>query len=347
MHNVGFPYKDVVGTVRGLREHMRRREFITLLGGATAWPFAARAQQGGKMRAIGYLSAGTPLTLVDATAAFTDALRELGWVEGKNVAFERRYAENRLERLAESAEELVHLNVDVIVAEGTLAPLAAKRATSSIPIVMTVAGDPLGSGLVASLARPGGNVTGMSLMAPDLGGKRLELLKELLPRLARVAVLWNATNPYAALVYKETQAAGRTMGIEVQSLEVRSADDFDSAFEAVRQQHSDALITVEDPLTGAYQKRIVDFAAIDRLPSLYGFRENVLAGGLISYGANFADLFRRAAGYVDKILKGAKPADLPVQQPTKFELVINLKTAKVLGINVPPTLLARADEVIE
>jgi putative ABC transport system substrate-binding protein len=326
---------------------MRRRDFITLIGGAAAaWPLAARGQQAGKRYTIGYLSAGT-LTLVDATAAFTDALRELGWVEGKNVAFERRYAENRLERLAEFAAELVHLNVDVIVAEGTLAPLAAKRATSTIPIVMTVAGDPLGSGLVASLARPGGNVTGMSLMAPDLGGKRLELLKELLPRLARVAVLWNATNPYAALVYKETQAAGRTLGIEVQSLEVRSPDDFDSAFEAVRQQRSDALITVEDPLTGAYQKRIVDFAAIDRLPSLYGYRESVLAGGLISYGAHFADLFRRAAGYVDKILKGVKPADLPVQQPTKFELVINLGTAKALGLDLPPTLLTRADEVIE
>jgi putative tryptophan/tyrosine transport system substrate-binding protein len=325
----------------------QRREFVTLLGGAAAtWPLAARAQSAGKRYTIGYLSAGS-LGLVEATAAFTDALRELGWVEGKNVAFERRYAENRLDRLAEFAAELVHLNVDVIVAEGTLAPLAAKRATSTIPIVMTVAGDPLGSGLVESLARPGGNVTGMSLMAPDLGGKRLELLKELLPRLGRVAVLWNATNPYAALVYKQTQAAGRTLGIKVQSLEVRGPDDFEGAFEAARQQHSDALITVEDPLTGAYRERIVHFAAVDRLPSLHGLREEVVAGGLISYGANFADLFRRAAGYVDKILKGVKPADLPVQQPTKFELVINLKTAKAFGLQVPPSLLARADEVIE
>ena len=325
---------------------MRRREFVTLLGGAAAtWPLAARAQPAGKRCTIGYLSAGS-LVLVEATAAFTDALRELGWVEGKNVAFERRYAENRLERLAEFAAELVHLNVDVIVAEGTLAPLA-KRATSTIPIVMTVAGDPLGSGLVESLARPGGNVTGMSLMAPDLGGKRLELLKELLPRLGRVAVLWNATNPYAALVYKQTQAAGRTLGIEVQSLEVRGPDDFEGAFETARQQHSDALITVEDPLTGTYRERIMHFAAVDRLPSLHGLREEVVAGGLISYGANFADLFRRAAGYVDNILKGVKPADLPVQQPTKFELVINLKTAKAFGLQVPPSLLARADEVIE
>jgi putative ABC transport system substrate-binding protein len=207
--------------------NIRRREFTTLLGAAAAtasslgWPLAARAEQAGKRYTIGYLNPGSlagARLIVEATAALTDTLRELGWVEGKNVAFERRYAENRLERLAEFAAELVHLNVDVIVAEGTLAPLAAKRATSTIPIVMTVAGDPLGSGLVESLARPGGNVTGMSLMAPDLGGKRLELLKELLPRLGRVAVLWNATNPYAALVYKQTQAAGRTLGIEVQSL---------------------------------------------------------------------------------------------------------------------------------
>jgi putative tryptophan/tyrosine transport system substrate-binding protein len=274
-------------------------------------------------------------------------LPELGWIEGKNVAFERRYAENQPERLLELAAELVRLNVDVIVAIGTLGPLAAKRATLTIPIVMTAAGDPLGSGLVASLARPGGNVTGMSLMAPDLGGKRLELLKELLPRLARVAVLWNAANPYAAIVFKETHAAGRTLGVEVQSLEVRSPDDFVGVFEIMRRQRPDALITVEDPLTFSHRKRIADLAVADRLPSLHGFREDVEAGGLISYGANLPDLFRRAAGYVDKILKGAKPADLPVQQPTQFELVINLKTARALGIEVPPTLLARADEVIE
>ena len=326
---------------------MKRRDFISLFGSAAAvWPLAARAQSTGKKYTIGYLSAGSP-GLEEATAAFTDTLRELGWVEGKNVTFERRFAENRLERLAEFAAELVHLRVDVIVTEGTLAPLAAKQATSTIPIVMNVAGDPLGSGLVESLARPGGNVTGISLMAPDLGGKRLELLKELLPHLGRVAVLWNAANPYAALVYKQTQAAGRTLEIEVQSLEVRGPDEFEDAFEAVRQQHPDALVTVEDPLTGSYRKRIVDFAAVDRLPSLYGNREEVVAGGLISYRANFADLFRRAAGYVDKILKGVKPADLPVQQPTKFELVINLKTAKALGLAFPPTLLTRADEVIE
>jgi len=325
---------------------MRRREFITLLGSAAAgWPLAARAQQSGKIRAMGLLSPASRSPSV--VPALFDALAELGWIEEKNLVVERRYAENRLERLPELAAELVRLNVEVIVATGTLGPLAAKRATSTIPIVMTAAGDPLGSGLVASLARPGGNVTGISLMAPDLGGKRLELLKELLPRLARVAVLWNAANPYAAIVFKETQAAGRTLGIEVQSLEVRGPDDFDGAFDTARKQRPDALITVEDPLTFSHQKRIADFATGQQLPSLYGFREFVVAGGLMSYGANVADLFRRAASYVDKILKGAKPADLPVQQPTTFELVINVKTARALGLEIPPTLLARADEVIE
>jgi putative ABC transport system substrate-binding protein len=274
-------------------------------------------------------------------------LAELGWVEGKNVVVEHRYADNRLERLPGLAAELVHVNVDVIVAVGTLGPLAAKRTTSTIPIVMTAAGDPLGSGLVASLARPGGNVTGMSLMVPDIGGKRLELLKELLPRLSRVAVLWNAANPYPAIVFKETQAAGQRLGIEVQSLEVRGPDDFDGAFDAARKQRPDALITIEDPLTFYYRKRIADFALIEQLPSFFGTRGDVLAGGLISYGADMADQFRRAAGYVDKILKGANPAELPVQQPTKFELIISLKTARALGLQVPATLLARADEVME
>jgi putative ABC transport system substrate-binding protein len=237
--------------------------------------------------------------------------------------------------------------VEVIVAVGTLGPLAAKRATSTIPIVMTAAGDPLSSGLVASLAHPGGNVTGLSLMVPDIAGKRLELLREILPRLARVAVLWNAANPYPAIVFKETQAAGKRLGIEVQSLEVRSPDDFNAAFEEARRQRPDALVEVEDPLTNSLHKRIVEFAAAEHLPSLHGVGQEVEAGGLISYGASIPDLFHRAAGYVDKILRGARPADLPVEQPTKFELVINVKTANTLGLEVPPTLLTRADEVIE
>jgi putative ABC transport system substrate-binding protein len=321
-----------------------RRGLFVALGGAAAWPLVARAQQSGKTHKIGYLNAGSePL----GTTSLFDALSELGWIEGKNVAFERRWAENRPDRLAEFAAELVRLNVNIIVAFGTLAPLAAKAATSTIPIVMADAGDPLGSGLVASLARPGGNVTGMSLMVPDVAGKRLELLKELLPQLASVAVLWNGANPYSTVVFKETQAAGRNLGTEVQSLEVRGPGDFDGAFAAARQQHPAALITVEDPLTITYRKRIADFAVAEQLPSLYGLRDYVEVGGLISYGANLTELHRRAAGYVDKILKGAMPANLPVQQPTQFHLIINLKTAKALGLDVPASVLARADEVIE
>jgi putative ABC transport system substrate-binding protein len=313
---------------------------------AVVWPIAAPAQQARKTRTIGLLSPATSV-FVPNSAVLVNTLRELGWIEGQNIAIERRFAENRLERLPELAAELVHLNVEVIVATGTLGPLAAKRATSTIPIVMTAAGDPLGSGLIASLAHPGGNVTGSSLMVPDIAGKRVELLREILPRLVHVAVLWNAANPYPAIVFKETQAAGRRLGIEVQSLEVRSPDDFDGAFEDTRRQHPDALIEIEDPLTNSLYKRIIEFVTAERLPSLHGIREEVEAGGLISYGASIPDLFRRAAGYVDKILKGAKPADLPVEQPTKFELVINVKTAKGLGLEVPPMLLARADKVIE
>jgi putative ABC transport system substrate-binding protein len=326
---------------------LKRREFITLLGGtALVWPLGARAQQLSKVYRIGFFNAGSN-TVPKAWLAFTEGLRELGWIEGKNVLLERRYAENQLDRLPGLAAELVRLDVGVIVTAGTLAPLAAKRATSTIPIVMTSAGDPLGTGLVASLARPGGNVTGLSLMAPDLGGKRLELLKELLPGISHVAILWNAANPYSALVFKETQSGARTLRIEVQSLEVKGPGDFDGALDTAMRKRLDALITVEDPLTVTYRKRIADFAALNRVPAIYGLREFAEAGGLMVYGANLADLYRRAATYVDKILKGANPADLPVEQPTKFELVINLKTAKALGITVPPTLLALADEVIE
>ncbi len=329
---------------------MRRREFIRLIGGAAfVWPHSVHAQQGGKVYRIAYFSPGNAgaLGVPELRGAFVEALRELGWIEGKNVIFEYRFAENRSERLPELAAELVRLNVDVIVAGGTLAPLAAKKATATIPIVMNGAGDPVGSGLVPSLAHPGGNVTGLSLMAPDLGGKRLELLKELLPGISRVAVLSNAANPYSAILFRETEHAARTLRIEIQSLEVRGPDDFDTAFEAARVQHPEGMITVEDPLIITYRKRIADFAATNRLPAIHGLREFVQAGGLIAYGASLSDLFRRAATYVDKILKGAKPADLPIQQPTKFELVINRGAAKALSLTIPPTLLARADEVIE
>jgi ABC-type uncharacterized transport system substrate-binding protein len=327
---------------------MRRREFIALIvGAAMTWPLVARGQQPGKVYRIGTLSAGTAPPSELKGLFIAEHLRDLGWVEGRNIVFERRFAENQLTQLPELAAELVRLNVDVIVAVGTLAPLAAKRATTTIPIVMSAAGDPLGSGLVASLARPGGNVTGMSMMVPDMGGKRLELIKELMPQISRVAVVWNAANPYPGLVFKEAVSAARTLGIHLVSVEVRAPEDFDGALETMMQKRPDAMMTVEDPLTFAERKRVVDFTATYRLPAIHGVREFADVGGLMSYGVSLGDLNRRAAGYVDKILRGAKPADLPVEQPTKFELVINLKTAKALGLTVPPTLLARADEVIE
>jgi putative tryptophan/tyrosine transport system substrate-binding protein len=327
---------------------MRRRECITLLGlGPIAWPLAAHAQQTGKLYSIGFFTAGSPGAGTPGLPAFVEGLRQLGWIEGRTIAIKGLYAENRPDRLAELAAELIHLNVDVIVAAGTLAPLAAKHATATIPIVMTSAGDPLGSGLVSSLARPDGNVTGLSLMSPDLGAKRLELIEKIVPDVARVAVIWNADNPYPALVFRQTENAARQLKIEVQSLEVRTAADVNSALRAAVQGRANALITVEDPLTQDHRKQIADFAVGNRLPTMSGLRDYVDAGGLVSYGPGLADLYRRAAAYVDKILKGARPSELPVEQPTKFELVINLKTAKTLGLTVPPTLLAEADEVIE
>ena len=330
---------------------MKRREFITLLGGTAAtWPLAARAQQPGKLVRIGYLNAGSPQTPAERhfIAAFIKGLAEHGLVEGRDFVIEYRYGENQPERLAEEAAELVGLKLDVLVTVGTLAPLALKRVTSTVPVVLTSAGDPVGSGLVESLARPGGNVTGLSLMVSDIGGKRLEMLQELLPAMRRVAVIWNTANPYPALVLKNIQAAARSVGVDVQSLEIRSPDDLANAIEKAKQTHPDALIVVEDPLTGSLTKRIADFAAEQRLPTIYGVREDLIAAGaLMSYGTSLPDLFRRSATYVYKIVHGAKPADLPVEQPTKFELVINLKTAKALGLTIPPSLLARADEVIE
>jgi putative tryptophan/tyrosine transport system substrate-binding protein len=324
---------------------MRRREFITLLGGVVAsWPIAVGAQQTTKLRSLGFFTAGRDSP---GLPALLEGLRQLGWIEGKTIVIEYRYAENRNDRLAELAAELVRLNVDVIVAAGTLAPLAAKRATATIPIVMTSAGDPLGTRLVSGLARPGGNVTGLSLMSPDISGKRLELIERIVPNIASVAIMWNATNPYPALVFRQTENAARQLKLEVQSLEVRTPDDVNSALEAAVRQNANALITVEDPLTVNYRKQIADFAVKNRLPTMSGLREYVDAGGLLSYGPALADLYRRAAGYVDKILKGAKPSELPVEQPTTFELVVNLKTARALGLTIPPDMLAIADAVIE
>jgi putative tryptophan/tyrosine transport system substrate-binding protein len=323
---------------------MKRRAFITLLGGAmAAWPLAVGAQQT-KLPRLGFLSAGT---WSPGLPALLEGLRQLGWIEGKTIVIEYRYAENRNERLPDLAAELVRLNVDVIVAAGTLAPLAAKRATATIPIVMTSAGDPLENGLVASLAQPGGNVTGLSLMMSEVSGKRLELLKELVPGLSRVAVLWNSTNPYPTTVFKETQDAARTLGVEVQSLAVKSPADFATVFGLAGQKRPDAFFTIDDPLTLSQLSQILDFAAANRLPAIYGVQEFAKAGGLMAYGASVPDLYRRAASYVDKILRGEKPGKLPVEQPTKFDLVINLKTAKTLGLTVPQILLVAADEVIE
>jgi putative tryptophan/tyrosine transport system substrate-binding protein len=326
---------------------MKRRDFIRLLGGAgITWPLAARTQEPSKIYRIAMFGAGSALS-PKHWSILADGLRELGWIEGRNLAFEQRYAENDLDRLTELATDLVRLDVDAIVAFGTLAPLAAKEATATIPIVMASAGDPVGSGLVASLARPGGNITGLSIVAPELGGKRLQLLKEIRPAISRVGVLWNAANPYSTLVFWETEAAGRTLSVEILSLEVRRPGDFEAAFAAATRSRADALIAVEDPLTSGSAQRITEFAAEKGLPAIYGLRDFVEVGGLMSYGADLSDLFRRSVGYVDKILKGAKPSHLPVEQPTKFELVVNLKAAQALGFDLPSTVVDRADEVIE
>jgi putative ABC transport system substrate-binding protein len=328
---------------------MRRREFITLLGGAAAaWPIRARAQQSTKLYRIGYLGAGSGSTMPQVLQIFLQELRLRGYVEGQNLVIDYRWAADNDDQLSTLAADFVQLRVDVIVVEGhTPAIEAAKRATSTIPIVMAISGDPVGTGLVTSLARPGGNLTGTSIQTPDLAPKRLELLKEVIPKLARVAVLWNAGNPAKVLDWKETQVAAGALGLKLQSLEVRESSDFDAAFSLPAGELADALIVFPDGLINNHRMQIVDFAATRRLPAMYPHRQFVDAGGLMSYAPSYADLFRRAALQVDKILKGAKPADLPVEQPTKFELVINLRTANALSLIFPPTLLGRADEVIE
>ncbi len=326
---------------------MKRREFITLLGGGAAClPLVLRAQQPAKLPTVGILGAGTPSTYGQWVAVFTQHLRERGWIEGRNIAIELRWAEGKNERFADIAAEFVRLNVDVIVTTGTAAVLAAKQATSVIPIVFTSAGDPVATGLVASLARPGGNVTGLSNQLPDLAGKRLELLREIIPGLHRLAILTNVGSPIGALEMGEVQAAARSLGLEILPLEIRRAEDIGPAFEALKDR-ADALYVVAEPLLSGNQVRISTLALGARLPTLLGIRDYVKAGGLVSYGPNTPDLFRRAADLVDKILRGTKPKDIPVEQPAKFDLVINLTTAKALGLTIPPTLLARADEVIE
>jgi len=326
---------------------MKRREFMTLLGGAAAtWPLAARAQQPAQLPTIGFLGASTPAIMGQWVAAFVQRLRELGWIEGRTIAIEYRWAEGRSARANEIAAEFVRLKVDVIVTHSAELVVAAKQATSVIPIVFGLAADPVGSGLVASLARPGGNVTGLSVQGTDLAGKRFELLREIVPGLRWLAVIANADASGAVLEMREAQAAARALGLEVATPEIRRAEDIVPAFEALN-GHAQALYVASDPLLYANRVRINTLALGARLPTMHATREYVEAGGLMSYGANYPDLFRRAGDYVDKILRGAKPADLPVEQPTKFDLVVNLITAKVLGLTVPPTVLARADEVIE
>jgi putative ABC transport system substrate-binding protein len=326
---------------------MKRREFITLLGGAAAaWPIGARAQQPGKLPTIGLLGANTAVTQRREMTAFVQRLGERGWIEGRTVTIAYRWAEGRNERYTEIAAELVRLKVDVIVTTGTAAVLAAKQTTPVIPIVFAAAGDPVGTGVVASLARPGGNVTGLSIQSTDLAGKRLELLREVVPGLRRLAIMANVGSPIGVSEIAEVQAAGRTLGLEVDTLEIRRAEDIAPAIEALK-GGAGALYVQADPLTTSNRTRIVTLARAARLPTMHGNQGSVEAGGLMSYAPYFPDLWRRAADYVDKILRGAKPADIPVEQPTKFELVINLKTAKALGVTIPESFLLRADEVIE
>jgi putative ABC transport system substrate-binding protein len=309
--------------------------------------FPAQAQQPAGIPRIGILIGSSASSFSARVETFRQRLRELGYVEGKNIFIEYRYAEGKLERLPDLAAELVRLKVDVIVTpSGGPTILAAKKATATIPIVFAAAADPVGDGFVSSLARPGGNITGLSTMAPDLDGKRLELLKEAFPKVARVAFLWGSGGSRGNRALTDMEPAAKALGLKLLSLPVRSLDDFESAFARAKRERAQALITSQSPLINTQQRQVLDFAAKNRLPAMYPSNDFVDAGGLMSYAANNADLFRRGADYVDKILKGVKPADIPVEQPTKFEFVINLKTAKQFGLTIPPNVLARADRVI-
>ena len=325
---------------------MKRREVITLLGGVVAaWPLAARGQPT-KQPTIGYLGGGTLATESQRIAAFVQQLRELGWIEGRNLGIEYRWTEGRIDRVAEFAAEFVRLKVDVIVTIGTPAALAAKQATSVIPVVFTTVADPVGAGLVASLSHPAGNVTGLSIQQTDIAGKRLELLREVIPGLVRLAILVNVGNPGNVLELGEVQTAARTLGVEFTALEIRRAEDIAPAFAALK-GHPEALYVAGDPLLNTNRIRVNTLALGARLPTMHASRDYVEVGGLMSYGPNFPDLFRRAAGYVDKILRGTKPGDIPVEQPTKFDLAVNLTTAQALGLKIPEAFLSRADELIE
>jgi ABC-type uncharacterized transport system substrate-binding protein len=325
----------------------QRRKFITLLSGAAvAWPFAARAQRGGKLPTIGLLAPATPEAHGPWFAALVQRLHELGWIEGRTVAIEKRYAEGRSDRYDEIAAEFVRLKVDVIVTTGPAAQ-QVRRATSVIPIVLPLSGDPVGVGLAASLARPGGNVTGLSIMQPELASKRLELLREVVPNIRRLAIMANPGFRDVMLEANEVQALAQPLGIGVATLKIGRPEEIMPALESLNEHLSDALYVPSDATFNSNRIPINTFALNARLPTMHGFREFVQTGGLMCYAPNYASMFQRAAEYVDKILRGAKPADMPFEQPTKFDLVINVKTAKAIGMEIPPTLLARADEVIE
>jgi putative ABC transport system substrate-binding protein len=326
---------------------MKRRKFITLLGGASAWPLAARAQQSHTVPRIGVLLLGTPASFAARTQAFVEGLRDLGYVEGSTVAVEWKWGQDQVDRLPDLAAELVKSQVDVIVTGGTPPAKTLKNATRTIPIVMAIVGDPVAAGLVDSLARPGGNATGFSIVATDLSGRRLQLLKEIVPGLSSVAVLSNVANPQSQMELSETQSAARRLDLRLHSVPISADASIEDALEKIKKQPVQALIVVTDAILYSQRRQILDWTAGNRLPAMYPYREFPEAGGLISYAPNARDLFRRAASYVDRILKGANPGDLPVEQPTKFELIINLKTAKALGLTMPDKLLATADEVIE
>jgi putative ABC transport system substrate-binding protein len=319
---------------------------VLLVFAFLAAPVPSPSQQPGKVYRIGYLGNSSPALERDHVDAFRQGLRDLGYAEGQNLLIEFRWAEGRYERFPEFVAELVRLKVDVILTAGTPGALAAKQATQTTPIVMAVSGDAVGTGLVRSLARPGGNLTGLTRMTRDLDGKRLELLKEIVPRLSRVAILLNPANPISALGWKEALAPAEALHLKLESVEVKAAEEFDAALEAIARQRPGAIFIIADQFLLASRAQIVDFAGRRSLPAMYPNREFVDAGGLISYAANDPAMFRHAASYVDKILKGAKPGDLPIEQPMQFELVINLKTAKALGLTIPQSVLIRADEVI-
>jgi putative tryptophan/tyrosine transport system substrate-binding protein len=324
---------------------MRRREFITLVGSAVAWPLGAHAQQ--KIPRIGFMGNSTAALETNLVDAFREGLRELGYEEGRNIAIEYRWADGNYDRFPTLAEELIAARVDAIVTAGTPAALAVKRATTTVPLVMVAVGDPIGTGLVSSLARPGGNLTGLSSIAPDLEGKRLQLLREVLPALSHVAMFVNSLNPFHVSSMKQARAAAQAMGIKLQLHDIPKSEDLDDAFAAIRKERPDALLILADRVFLHNRQRMMDFTNEQRLPNVNAYKELVEVGGLMSYGPSYEDMHKRAAIYVDKILKGTKPADLPIEQPSKFTFIVNLKAAKALGVTVPSQLLGLADQLIK